>query len=79
MNLVGEILWQVASQTRAFRWFNEDREEVVLVCGEARAVLRADAADFHFNVSWRSRGMRVFGTYQGAPTIMRSKNVDNKE
>jgi hypothetical protein len=45
----GEILWQVASQTRAFKWFNEDWEEVVWVCGEARAVLRAEAADFLFN------------------------------
>jgi hypothetical protein len=42
----GEILWQVAPQTRAFRWFNEDWEEVVWVCGEAIAVLRAD---FLFN------------------------------
>jgi hypothetical protein len=41
-----EILWQVASQTSAFRWFNEDWEEVVWVCGEARAVLKAD---FLFN------------------------------
>jgi hypothetical protein len=30
-------------------WFNEDWEEVVWVCGEAGAVLRADAADFFFN------------------------------
>jgi hypothetical protein len=30
-------------------WFNEDWEEVLLVSGEARAVLRADAADFLFN------------------------------
>jgi hypothetical protein len=34
---------------REFRWFNEDWEEVVWVCDEARAVLRADAADFLFN------------------------------
>jgi hypothetical protein len=33
----------------AFRWYNEDWEEVVWVCGEMRAVLRADAADFLFN------------------------------
>jgi hypothetical protein len=45
----GEILWQVAPQTRAFRWFSEVWEEVVWVCGEARAILRADAADFLFN------------------------------
>jgi hypothetical protein len=49
MNLSGEILWQVAPQTRVFRRFNEDWEEVVWVCGEARAVLRADAAEFFFN------------------------------
>jgi hypothetical protein len=42
-------LWQVAPQTRAFSWFNEDLEEVVWVCGEARAVLRADEPDFLFN------------------------------
>jgi hypothetical protein len=34
----GEILWQVAPQTRPFRWFNEDWEEVVWLCGEAGAV-----------------------------------------
>jgi hypothetical protein len=45
----GEILWQVVPQTRAFRWFSEDWEEVLWVCGETRAVLRADAADFLFN------------------------------
>jgi hypothetical protein len=45
----GEILWQVAPQTRASRWFSEDWEEVVWVCGEARVILRADAADFLFN------------------------------
>jgi hypothetical protein len=45
----GEIMWQVAPQTRAFRWFNEDWEEVVWVCDEARAVLRADVAYFLFN------------------------------
>jgi hypothetical protein len=45
----GEILWQVAPQTRAFGWFNEDWEAVVWVCGEARAILRADVADFLFN------------------------------
>jgi rubredoxin len=40
----GEISWQVAPQTRAFRRFNEDW--VVWVCGEARVVL---SADFLFN------------------------------
>jgi hypothetical protein len=64
----GEILWQVTPQTRAFRWFNKDWEEVVWVCGEARA----DAADSSLtDVSWRSRRMRVFDSYQGASTIMR--------
>jgi hypothetical protein len=29
--------------------FYEDWEEIVWVCGEARAVLRVDAADFLFN------------------------------
>jgi hypothetical protein len=51
----GEILWQVAPQTRAFRWFDEDWKEVVWVCGEARAVLRADADDFLFN-GWHIPG-----------------------
>jgi hypothetical protein len=32
-------------QTRAFRWFNDDWEDVVWVCAEERA----DAADFLFN------------------------------
>jgi hypothetical protein len=45
MNLVGRF----CGKMRAFRSFNEDWEEVVRVCGEARAVLRADAADFLFN------------------------------
>jgi hypothetical protein len=45
----GEILWQVVPQMHAFRWFNEEWEEVVWVCGEARAALRADATDFLFN------------------------------
>jgi hypothetical protein len=45
----GEIMWQVAPQTHAFRWLKEDWEEVVWVCGEIKAILRADAADFLFS------------------------------
>jgi hypothetical protein len=48
--LSGEILWQVSLQTLAFRRFSEDLEEVVWVCGEARVVLRADAADFRISL-----------------------------
>jgi hypothetical protein len=43
------ILWQVAPQTIVCMWFNEDWEEVVWVCCEARAVLKADADAFLFN------------------------------
>jgi hypothetical protein len=40
------------------------------VCGEARFILRADAADFLLaDACWRSRRMRVFGTYQSASSI----------
>jgi hypothetical protein len=45
----GDILWHVAPQACAFRWFSEDWEEVIWVGGEARTVLRADADDFLFN------------------------------
>jgi hypothetical protein len=81
----GEILWQVALQTHAFRWFHEDLEEVVLVCSEARAVLRADAADFLFNgcqlevsartaVSSAKVAMVVVGEVGRSAVYMRYKN-----
>jgi hypothetical protein len=42
------------------------------MCAEASTVLRAVAADFFLTVGiWRSLRITVFGTYQGASTIMR--------
>jgi hypothetical protein len=42
------------------------------MCAEASTILRAVAADFSFNVGiWRSLRKTVFGTHQGASTIMR--------
>jgi hypothetical protein len=42
------------------------------MCAEVSTVLRAVAADFFFNCwYWRSLRITVFGTYQGAFTIMR--------
>jgi hypothetical protein len=42
------------------------------MCAEANTVLRAVAADFFSNCCvWRSLRITVFGTYQGAFTIMR--------
>jgi hypothetical protein len=48
------------------------------MCAEASTVLGAVAAEFSFNC-WISRSLRiaVFGTYQGASTIMR-KSFDWK-
>jgi hypothetical protein len=41
------------------------------MCAEASTVLRAVAADFFLTVGiWRSLRITVFGTYQGASTIM---------
>jgi hypothetical protein len=40
------------------------------VCAEASTVLRAVAADFFSVDVWRSCEITVFGTYQGASTIM---------
>jgi hypothetical protein len=42
------------------------------MCAEASIVLRAVAVDFLFNCCiWRSLWITVFGTCQGASTIMR--------
>jgi hypothetical protein len=41
------------------------------VCAEARAILRAVAADFFVNCRCVEIPIPVFGTYQGASTIMR--------
>jgi hypothetical protein len=48
------------------------------MCAEANTVLRAVAGDFFFNCwCWRSLRITVFGTYQGASTVM-SKAFDYK-
>jgi hypothetical protein len=41
------------------------------MCAEVSTVLRAVAADLLFVGLWRSLGINVFGTYQGASTNMR--------
>jgi hypothetical protein len=40
------------------------------MCAEAITMLRAVAADLTVGI-WRSLGTTVFGTYQGASTVMR--------
>jgi hypothetical protein len=60
------------SQAPVFRRLKEGEEEVVRVCSEASAVVRAVAAYCSLTEGiCRSRPIRVFGTHRGASTITR--------
>jgi hypothetical protein len=47
------------------------------MCAEASTILRAVAADFSLTGIWRSLRITVFGTYQGASTIMHKALIGN--